>query len=169
MFWKKKNNAEDLIFFESNEARGSFRICPSPEEPITTAFQGKCVLVENIGATGIAFRDQGFRPGQSQSMVFDLPGENRTISATVRIVDINVDGMCHGQFIGLSEDDCNAIHRYMLAAQIRQVRMKRQALPVNTGQQKSADIQGRALTGPVPQRPKASDEPTHLEECAVKP
>ena len=129
MFWKKKNNSETLILFESKNMRSSVRVRPLSTEPVKTVFQGKPIVVENIGASGIAFRNDGFGPGDSQKITFDLPTENMAVSVTTEIIDIDSEGICHCRFVGLGEEDFNAIHRYMLAVQIRHVRNKRRPSP----------------------------------------
>ena len=125
MFWKKRDKSDDIVSFESNDARTSFRVSPLSTEPITLEFNGRPVLLKNIGAAGIAFGNRGFMKGDSQPVTFILPGENVKVSADARIVEIDSDGVCHCRFAGLSEDDYNAIHRYMLAVQIQEIREKK--------------------------------------------
>jgi hypothetical protein len=138
LFWKKKNNSETLILFESNDMRSSIRVRPLSTEPIKSVFQGKPIVAENIGASGIAFRNQGFGQGDSQKIKFDLPTENTAVSVTTEIIDIDSEGICHCRFVGLSEDDFNAIHRYMLTIQIREVRKNRQVSPKTRRPEKPA-------------------------------
>lgn len=128
MFWKKKKYPKAMVFLESNDARRSFRVCPPLSEPICIEFREKNITVKNIGAAGIAFENQGFAPGDSQRIVFDLPRENATISVTAEIISIDPDGMCHCRFLGLNEDGHNAIHRYLLAVQIEQLRDKKKGI-----------------------------------------
>jgi hypothetical protein len=129
LFWKKKNNSEALILFESKNMRSSVRVRPLSTEPIKTVFQGKPIVVENIGAAGIAFRNQGFGQGDSEEITFDLPTQKTTLSVTTEIINIDSEGICHCRFVGICEEDLNAIHRYMLAVQIRDVRKKRRSSP----------------------------------------
>jgi len=127
LFWKKKTKPQLLVAYESDETRSSFRVRPLSTEPIRVSFQGKSVLVENIGASGMAFRNQDFRTKQSETISIHLPGEGAVLSIEAQIVEIDKDGLCHCRFIGLDEDASNAIHRYLLAVQVRQARMKREA------------------------------------------
>jgi hypothetical protein len=128
LFWKKKNLSEVLVLVESNDARTSFRVCPPLSEPIYIEFRGKSIALKDIGAAGMAFEDHGFNPGDSQHIVFDLPTEKTTLSATVEITHIDPDGMCHCRFLGLDQEGQNAIHRYMLAVQIQEARGKKKAV-----------------------------------------
>jgi hypothetical protein len=125
LFWKKRNKSDDIVSFESNDARTSFRVSPLSTEPITLEFNGRPVLLKNIGAAGIAFENRDFMKGDSQPVTFILPGENVPVSAEAQIVEIDSDGVCHCGFAGLSEEDYDAIHRYMLAVQIQEIRNKR--------------------------------------------
>ena len=107
--------------------RSSVRVRPLPTEPIKTVFQGKPIVVENIGAAGMAFRNQGFGEGDSEEITFDLPTEKAILSVTTEIINIDSEGICHCRFVGICEEDMNAIHRYMLAVQIRDVREKKRS------------------------------------------
>ncbi len=127
MFSKKSQEAEEIISFDSNDARTSYRVSPPPSQPIRAEFQGKPVTIRNIGAAGMAFPDDHFRVGDSHRMEFVLPGENLTVSAETKIVGVDDKGLCHCRFVGLRDDFFNAIHRYMLAVQVQEVRTKKRA------------------------------------------
>lgn len=127
MFWKKRNRPESLVAFESDETRDSFRVRPLSTEPVRVCFQRKSVLAEDIGASGMAFRNQGFQEKQRERISIELPGEGPSLSIEAQIVEIDRDGLCHCRFIGLDEDTSNAIHRFVLAVQVRRARMKREA------------------------------------------
>jgi hypothetical protein len=125
LFWRKKKNDGEIISCGSNDQRASFRVCPLPAKPIRTEFQGKSVLVHDISAGGLSFRDNDFQVGDSQSITFDLPGENVTVSAKTEIVDIDPRGMCHCRFLESSDDFMNVIHRFVLAVQKERLRLRR--------------------------------------------
>ncbi len=125
MFWRKKKNDGEIISCDSNDQRASFRVCPLPAKPIRTEFHGKSVLVHDISADGLSFRDNNFQVGDSQTITFDLPGENVRVSAKTEIVDIDPQGMCHCRFLESSDDFMNAIHRFVLAVQKERLHLRR--------------------------------------------
>lgn len=125
MFWRKKQNDGEMISFDSSDKRASFRVRPLPAKPIGTEFRAKPVLVHDISAGGLSFRNNGFQVGDSQSITFDLPGENVTLSVKTEIIDIDRQGMCHCRFLGLSNDFINAIHHYVLAVQKEELQLRR--------------------------------------------
>lgn len=138
MFSKRKNHSEVLVLLESNDARKSFRVCPPLSEPIRIECHGKSIPLKNIGATGLAFPNKGFKPGESHRVSFHLPRENTPISVTAKIIDIDPDEICHCRFLGLDEDGRNAIHRYMLAVQIQEIRARKNAVAGTRPAQKTA-------------------------------
>ena len=109
--------------------RSSVRVRPLSTEPIRSVFQGKPIVAIDIGAAGMSFQNQGFQPGKSEQITFSLPTEDRGVTVTTEISDIDSKGICHCLFVGISEEDINAIHRYMLAVQVHEVRKKRQVSP----------------------------------------
>lgn len=88
--------------------------------------------------------------GDSQSITFDLPGENVTLSVKIEIIDIDLQGMCHCRFLGLSDDFINAIHRYVLAVQKEELRLRRNSSRRLHQTEKTA-LQDNALEEPLEQ------------------
>ena len=127
MFWKSRKITEEVFSVNATDQRSSFRVAPPSDRPLRTAFLGKPVTVENIGATGLSFSHDDFRAGDSDVVVLDLPGAHVPISARTEIIAVDGKNICHCRFVGLDEDSFNAIHRYVLAVQIEDVRKKRKA------------------------------------------
>jgi hypothetical protein len=151
LFWKKKNKAEALVSLDSHDARSSFRVCPPLTEPIRITFCSKSIALIDIGASGIAFQNDGFSEGDTDQIQLTLPTEKSAISVTVEIISIDTRGICHCQFLELAEHDQNAIHRYMLALQIREARKKRRSLGRFREHQaatSTSDLQKRSFKGP---------------------
>jgi hypothetical protein len=116
-----------MFSYETDDRRSSFRIRPPSTDPIGIEFQGKSVLVNDIGGGGLSFCNNRFKVGDSQSITLDLPGEDTTVRVTMEIVDIDEQDVCHGRFTASSHDAINAIHRYMLTVQKEMLRMRKRA------------------------------------------
>lgn len=139
MFWKSRQNDGDMFSYDADDRRRSFRVCPPSAEPIGIEFQGKSVLVKDIGGGGLSFCNNGFKVGDIQSVTLDLPGEDNPIHVTVEIIDIDEQDVCHGRFTVSSHDAINAIHRYMLTVQKDRLRMKRRTARRKARSQAIAD------------------------------
>ena len=76
MFWKRKNNWEEiksnllnplkkvekpdpeLFVMKTNERRNSYRVQPSKDEPILFRLEDKTVAVNDISALGLSFKNE---------------------------------------------------------------------------------------------------------------
>lgn len=133
MFWKKKKTDPEMFTLETENKRKSFRVCPAEDKPM--AFEvgltedeptihnlsEKRVWVIDISASGLSFKNRGFREKKSYPITFDLPGHNTTISTTLEIICIK-GGICHSRFNGLEEETCDKIHKYVLERQKKIIR-----------------------------------------------
>ena len=130
MFLRKKNN-DPLIEYIDEERRRSFRIEPSPKEPIYLSAADNTYRVKNIGAGGVAiFRrseGKGLEPGEKYSFKMKLPIVNEIISGIVRIIHIS-DKAYHCEFCEIEEELREKIHFFVLERQKEQLRDKKQGL-----------------------------------------
>ena len=128
-----------MFSYDADDRRRSFRVCPPSAEPIGIEFQGKSVLLKDIGGGGLSFCNNGFKVGDTQSIPLDLPGEESPIRVTVEIIDIDEQDVCHGRFTASSHNAINAIHRYMLTVQKDLSRMKKRTARQMSRSQAIAD------------------------------
>jgi len=127
LFWKRKKKDNQAFSFHSQDQRRSFRVTPLPHAPVEICFGGKPVRLQNIGAVGVAFLDDGFQIGDTQVVDLTLPGESQPISAKIEIVDIDTDHVCHCAFLDLDQEFVDTVHRYMLKVQIAEIRQAKTA------------------------------------------
>jgi len=127
LFWKSRKTTEEIFSVNATDQRSSFRVTPPSDPPLQTVFRGRTVSVENIGGAGLSFSHDGFKAGDSDVIVLDLPGATQPITARTEIITVDGKNICHCRFVGLDEDSFNAIHKYVLAVQIEDVRKKRKA------------------------------------------
>jgi len=127
LFWKRKKKDNQAFSFRSEDQRRSFRVAPLPHAPVEISFRGKPVLLQNIGAIGVAFLDNGFQIGDTQVVDLTLPGESQPLSAKIEIVDIDTDRVCHCAFLDLDQEFIDTVHRYMLKVQIAEIRQAKTA------------------------------------------
>jgi len=123
--WKRSQNNTGTISSDSIDQRSSYRVRPLSTEPIRIEFKGKTLFVKDISAGGLSFCNDNFAAGDSQLITLDLPGKNVTITAKTEVIKIDRQGVCHCRFVGLSDDLVNAIHRYVMAVQVEEMREKR--------------------------------------------
>jgi hypothetical protein len=135
LFWKTKKATENLFFHETKEKRGSFRVIPPAGRPIKISFKGKPTTVKNIGAFGLSFPNNELVVGDTDLLAISLPDENAPISVQTEVVDIDEKGICHCQFRNTPDAHLDAIHRYMLAVQLEEVRQENTNGKAETGEQ----------------------------------
>lgn len=117
MFWKEKQDNSETFSFESNDRRLSYRVAPSANAPIVFEFGGEKVQVVNIGAGGLAFKNKGFKSGDTQTIELLLPYQNVTLALILEINTIDDQNVCHCNFSAIGEDEVELIHQYVLKRQ----------------------------------------------------
>ncbi len=125
MFWKEKQDNSEIFFFESNDRRSAYRVSPHANTPIAFEFGGEKVQVVNIGAGGLAFKNKGFKSGDTQTIELLLPHRNVTLAPILKINTIDDQNVCHCQFREIGEDEVELIHRYVLKMQKEMVQSKK--------------------------------------------
>ena len=115
MFLRKRDSSPLIEYDE--ERRRSFRIEPSPKEPIDLSTANNTYRVKDIGAGGIAIyrrsKDRELEAGGKHSFKMNLPIINETISGIIRIVHIS-DKAYHCEFSDLGEGLIEKIHLFVL-------------------------------------------------------
>ena len=117
MFWKEKQNNSEIFSLESNDRRLFYRVFPHSNAPIVFEFGGEKVQMVNISAGGLAFKNKGFKSGDTQTIEFLLPDQNVTLAPVLEINTIDDQNVCHCQFREIGEDEVEAIHQYVLKRQ----------------------------------------------------
>ncbi|MDH5762509.1 MAG: PilZ domain-containing protein [Nitrospinota bacterium] len=115
MFWKKKNKQEKK-FKAPEEARQAYRVAPDPESPIFVNLEGQSLEVLEISSGGLAFKNKGFRANATYGIDFVLP-TGGGIKTRIRILRIDEEDICRCNFINLSTESEDALHRYVLVRQ----------------------------------------------------
>jgi hypothetical protein len=125
LFWKEKQDNSEMFFFESNDRRLAYRVRPPANVPIFFEFGGEKVQVVNIGAGGLAFKNKGFKSGDTQAIELPLPYHNITVMPILEINTIDDQDVCHCQFSEIGEDEIEAMHQYVLIRQKKIVQSKK--------------------------------------------
>ncbi len=121
MFWKKKKSETDIISYESDNRRESFRYHFRNCKGFQIDFKEKKVWVLNIGAGGMAFPNKGFDKLDVDFVRFtlDIPNFNgdSAFSAKIRILTIDKNNICHSIFEECPLEHYELIHKYVLEMQ----------------------------------------------------
>ena len=134
MFWKKKKVIKELFTYESCNFRSSFRVYPSYDEPISMIINNRNVEVVDIGAGGISFTNAGYKLGDVLPSLITLPFKDLQVETEISIVRISDEGTAHCAFKGISKEDSEYIHKYMLEKQKQELREKRKNNSVETAE-----------------------------------
>ena len=126
MFWKKKTKeTEKKLFTSPAGTRGSFRVYPSKENPIILKVGGTSLNAVDISAGGISFDNKNFKLGATYSMEMVLPQGRGTFNLKTEILKIDDKAVCRCKIVGLSPDQEDTVHAYILDRQKEQIAQKK--------------------------------------------
>lgn len=121
MFWKKKKPKTELIRHDSDDLRHAFRYHFKEGRGFAFTFKGENVLVLDIGAGGLAFKNQGFKLYDADTIRFFLEVPNyrgsTLFSAGLRILTIDGESVCHCVFENCPPELYELLHKYVLEMQ----------------------------------------------------
>ena len=126
MFWKKKTKeTEKKLFTSPTGTRGSFRVYPSKENPVSLKVGGTSLNAVDISAGGISFDNKNFKLGATYSMEMVLPQGRGAFNAKTEILKIDDKDVCRCKILGLSPDQEDTVHSYILARQKEEIAQKK--------------------------------------------
>ena len=126
MFWKKKTKeTEKKLFTSPAGTRGSFRVYPSKENPIILKVGSTSLNAVDISSGGISFDNKNFKLGATYSMEMVLPQGRGTFNAKTEILKIDDTEVCRCKIIGLSPDQEDGVHSYILDRQKEEIAQKK--------------------------------------------
>lgn len=119
MFWKKNKPKTESI--KAEDQRETFRYVFRGGRQLSMTFLHKTVEVVNISAGGMAFKNNGFQPYESDqiTLFLDIPnfrGEP-CFSARLRILNITENNICNCIYENCTVQDYEMIHKYVLELQ----------------------------------------------------
>jgi hypothetical protein len=122
LFWKKKTkDTAKKLFKNPSETRGTFRVYPSKENPIIIKVGSIDLIGIDISAGGITFDNKKFKLGATYPLEITLPGGKGTFTVKTEILKIDDKDVCRCKIVGLSEDQENQVHSYILSRQKEEI------------------------------------------------
>jgi hypothetical protein len=130
LFWKKKTKEPGKKLFKNpTETRGAFRVYPSKEDPIIIKVGSTNLNAVDISAGGISFDNKGFKLGATYPMEVSLPKGKGAFNVKTEILKIDDTDVCRCKIVGLSPDQEDSIHSYILSRQKEEIaNQKRKSL-----------------------------------------
>jgi hypothetical protein len=126
LFWKKKTKeTEKKLFTSPAGTRGTFRVYPSKENPIILKVGDTSLNAVDISAGGISLDNKNFKLGETYSMEMVLPQGRGTFNAKTEILKIDDTEVCRCKIIGLSPDEEDGVHAYILDRQKEEIAQKK--------------------------------------------
>lgn len=125
MFWKKRQNNNELLHYQTNSQRNYFRIFPSESQPVIIHINKTNLILRDISAGGISFKSTAFNAGETLNIKLKLPDELEMINCSIKIVRIEPPNICCCQFKQIDADAAEKIHHYILNRQKSILREKR--------------------------------------------
>ncbi len=126
MFWKKKTKETGKKLFKNpTETRGAFRVYPSKENPIILNVGSTSLNAVDISAGGVSFDNKSFKLGATYPMEMVLPQGKGSFNVKTEILKIDDRDVCRCKIVGLSPDQEDKIHSYILARQKEEIAQKK--------------------------------------------
>ena len=121
MFWKKKTPETEITLHNPDELRHAFRYHFKEGHGFAIRFKGKEVILLDIGADGLSFKNHGFHPQDGDTIQFtlDIPNYrgNNLFRAELKILTIDDNSICHCIFEQCSLELHELLHKYVLEMQ----------------------------------------------------
>jgi len=123
LFWKKKtkDTGGKKLFKNPSETRGAFRVYPSKENPIIIKVGSTDLIAVDISAGGISFDNKKFKLGATYPLEITLPRGKGTFTVKTEILKIDDKNVCRCKIVGLSDDQEDQVHSYILARQKEEI------------------------------------------------
>ena len=119
-----------MLIHETPDKREAFRYLFVRPGPPVIVFCGRPVELIDISAGGVSFNDQGFTPGDSDRITLHLEdGEirfNYTLCIVIEILSIDQNKICHCLFKAPDAQQTEAIHRFLLLKQKKDLQARPQ-------------------------------------------
>jgi hypothetical protein len=113
-----EDSGEEFEFIKpETDCRRAYRINPSTDEPIHVEIQGKLLEVVDISSGGLSIRNEGLPFKQPFDITFRLPILEEDVVTKMSLIRPGEENIAHGQFVGLSEEMEDLIHKYVLDRQ----------------------------------------------------
>ena len=123
LFWKKKSKETGSKLFSnpSESDRGAFRVYPSEENPIIIKVGDIKLVALDISAGGISFENKKFKMGTTYPLSITLPKGKGIFTVKTEILKIDDKNICRCKIVGLSDDQEDQVHSYILARQKEEI------------------------------------------------
>ncbi|ACN15953.1 hypothetical protein HRM2_28650 [Desulforapulum autotrophicum HRM2] len=126
MFWKKRRPHTDMLIHETPDKRDTFRYTFALPRPPVIQFLNTTVELIDISAGGVSFKNHGFNPGDRDRITLHLGDEEirfkYKLCIVIVIVSIDAHKICHCLFEAPDVDQTEAIHRFLLLKQKKDIR-----------------------------------------------
>ncbi len=118
-----------MIIHETENKRAAFRFNPMPPDTLTIRFMGESIDLIDISAGGVSFENQGFAKGDRDRITLALRDPdlrpNQILSIVIKVLAIDAQDICHCVVEDPSEEQTEAIHRFLLVKQKKEIKQNR--------------------------------------------
>ncbi len=126
MFWKKRQPHTDRLIHETPDKRDAYRYPFALARRPVIEFRNKRVELIDISAGGVSFKDPGFKAADRDRITLHLEDEEirfkYTLCIVIKILSIDRHKICHCVFETLDGEQTEAVHRFLLLKQKKDLR-----------------------------------------------
>lgn len=131
MFWKRKKHRsdDDQVIHPSADQRKAYRYELENAGGINMDLYGTTVRLINLSAEGAAFPNTSYKIGDTAQagLLLTKPWMRYTtlVKVTIEVVEVDEENVCHCLFKNCSDENREAIHKYILERQKADLRKLR--------------------------------------------
>ncbi len=100
----------------------AYRVVPDRDEPIILQLDGQLTRVVDISASGFSSLPDVVKAGRRYPFSLDLPTAAAPLNGYVDVLPALDNGYLQCQFVGLSADELDMLHHYVLVRQKEAIR-----------------------------------------------
>lgn len=116
---------QPIRLVSKGSARAAYRVVPDPDDPVILLIDGNLCRVIDISASGVSCSSGDLVAGRRYTFKLDLPTASAGVQGTVDVLPDDNDGKLHCQFVDLTAEHVDQLHRYVLLRQKEAIRSLR--------------------------------------------
>lgn len=116
---------QPISLVSNGSARAAYRVVPDPDDPVILLVDGNLCRVLDISASGVSCTSDDLSSGRRYPFMLDLPTAKAQIHGVIDVLPKGDDGKLHCQFVELTAEYVDQLHRYVLVRQKQAIRSLR--------------------------------------------
>ena len=122
MFWKKPSKSAEIeVEKNDDDRRSAFRVDLTMGEPVLLSLPDCDIGIHDLSAGGVSFQMASMKKGMIVSAELVLPNDQGRMDVKMKIKRIAENDIVHAEFEGLTEQEEDKLHYFVLCHQKRTI------------------------------------------------